>query len=52
MPSDLYRFRDLSVLLLRRDLDLDGLEDFDFGSDLDLIARIQTELAKHGLYKA
>ena len=49
MPKDLYTFRDLSVLLLRRDLDLDGLESFDFEDDIGLLARIQTELAKYGL---
>jgi hypothetical protein len=43
-PSDLYQWRNAVVLLLRRDLDLRGLETFDFAEGATLFKRLQEEI--------
>jgi hypothetical protein len=48
-PDDLYTFRNLSILLLRRDLDLEGLQSADFEEDLSMLVRMRADLIKHGL---
>jgi len=49
MPEDLYEFRNLAVLALRKDLDLSGLESFDFEDDLGMIGKLFAEMTKKGL---
>lgn len=44
-PDDLYSWRNLSIAFLRRDLDLTGLEDYDFDQEATVLTRLQTELA-------
>jgi hypothetical protein len=43
-PSDLYEWRNAAVLLLRRDLDIQGLESFDFAEGATLFKKLQEEM--------
>lgn len=42
-PDDLYEFRNAAILLLRRDLDLKGLETFEFDDDSTLLGALRQE---------
>ncbi len=43
-PSDLYEWRNTAMLLLRRDLDIQGLESFDFAEGATLLKRLREEI--------
>ncbi|MFJ8434808.1 hypothetical protein ACIQ9P_26255 [Kitasatospora sp. NPDC094019] len=43
-PKDLYRWRDLAIAALRRDLDLSGLESYDFQQGSTNLADLRREL--------
>jgi hypothetical protein len=43
-PPDLFAFRTLAVAFLRRDIDVSGLESYDFDQDSTLLDRLQNEL--------
>jgi hypothetical protein len=43
-PPQLYEFRNLAVALLRRDLDLAGLESFDIRRNVTLLAQLRDDL--------
>ena len=43
-PSELIQFRNATLLLLRRDLDIQGLESFDFAEGVTLLKRLQEEI--------
>lgn len=43
-PDDLYLWRNLTTTFLRRDLDLGGLESYDFDPDVPLLSKLQDEL--------
>ncbi|GAA1705132.1 hypothetical protein GCM10009680_52450 [Streptomyces yatensis] len=43
-PTDFYRWRNLTVALLRRDLDIAGLESYDFKPDATLLSTLEEEL--------
>lgn len=45
-PDDLYEWRDLLIAFLRYDLDLPGLEDYDFDLEPSQLARFQAELRR------
>lgn len=44
LPDDLYTWRNLTTTFLRRDLDVVGLDSYDFDLDSSLLARLQDEL--------
>lgn len=44
MPADLYEWRNLTTTFLRRDLDVLGLDSYDFGQDSTLLAKLEQEL--------
>ncbi|MEU6342890.1 hypothetical protein ABZ883_18345 [Streptomyces sp. NPDC046977] len=44
-PPDLYRWRDLTMVHLRRDLDVRGLESYDFTPGATLLRTLEEELA-------
>ncbi|HZU70742.1 MAG TPA: hypothetical protein VFA09_25940 [Ktedonobacteraceae bacterium] len=43
-PDDLYKWRSYSLLLLRNDLGIKGLESFDYGQMASLIERVKEEV--------
>lgn len=43
-PDDLYQWRDLLIAFLRYDLDLPGLEDYDFDLETSQLGHFQAEL--------
>ncbi|HYX48691.1 MAG TPA: hypothetical protein VE843_03060, partial [Ktedonobacteraceae bacterium] len=43
-PDDLYKWRNYSLLLLRNDLGIKGLESFDYGKTASLIERVKEEV--------
>jgi hypothetical protein len=43
-PPQLYEFRNLAIKFLRRDLDLDGPESFDFQRSVALVAKLRDDL--------
>lgn len=43
-PSDTYRFKNLTIALLRRDLDLDGPEAYEIYGPMPFLTRIQRQL--------
>jgi hypothetical protein len=43
-PNDLYIWRNLTTTFLRRDLDLGGLDSYDFDLDSTLLSKLQSEL--------
>jgi hypothetical protein len=43
-PDDLYKWRDAAVLLMRRDLDIQGLETFEFAEGDTLFKKLQEEM--------
>ena len=44
MPADLYEWRNLTTTFFRRDLDVLGLDSYDFGQDSTLLAKLEQEL--------
>ncbi len=44
LPKDLYKWRNYSLLLLRNDLGIQGLESFNFKSTANLITRVKDEV--------
>ena len=44
MPANLYEWRNLTTTFLRRDLDVLGLDSYDFGQDSTLLAKLEQEL--------
>ena len=44
LPDDLYTWRNLTTTFLRRDLDVVGLDSYDFDLDSTLLSRLQHEL--------
>jgi hypothetical protein len=44
LPEDLYTWWNLTTTFLRRDLDVVGLDSYDFDLDSSLLARLQDEL--------
>ncbi len=45
-PEDLYEWRNATLFLLRRDLDLVGRESFDSGDSAPLLAQVKSEMDK------
>lgn len=45
MPADLYDWRNLTTTFLRRDLDVLGLDSYDFGQDSNLLAKLEQEFS-------
>ncbi len=43
-PAELYQFRNLLISFLRRDLDVGGLESYDFATTSTLLGELQAEL--------
>jgi hypothetical protein len=43
-PPQLYEFRNLTITFLRRDLDLAGLESYNFHSDVTLLGKLRDDL--------
>ena len=43
-PSDIYEWRNAAILLLRRDLDIQGLESFDFAEGAKLFKKLREEI--------
>ncbi|MFD3451720.1 hypothetical protein ACFWVC_06025 [Streptomyces sp. NPDC058691] len=46
-PGDLYRWRDLTMVFLRRDLDVRGLESYDFTLGATLLRTLEDEITPH-----
>jgi hypothetical protein len=44
MPANLYEWRNLTTTFLRRDLDVLGLDSYDFGQDSTMLAKLEQEL--------
>lgn len=44
IPADLYKWRNLVTTFLRRDLDVIGLDAYDFDVDSTLLSKLQMEL--------
>lgn len=44
LPDDLYTWRNLTTTFLRRDLDVVGLDSYDFDLDSTLLSRLQDEI--------
>jgi hypothetical protein len=43
-PADLYQWRNLTTTCLRRDIDVLGLDSYDFGQDATLLEKLEREL--------
>lgn len=48
VPTDLYQWRNLTTTCLRRDLDVLGLDSYDFGQDATLLQKLERELRSAG----
>ena len=45
-PADLYEWRNIALAMLRLDIDLGGLEDYDFDNILSLLERLRQEVER------